>query len=72
MNLKPCEAAMSDEVEQISRLIAARKMGLVKDPTRARLPESLWRRYIGQATELLRSNDVDEVVDLVYLLVQPV
>lgn len=74
VNMHKClglRSPLDSEVEQIARYIAARKMGLMKDPTGARLPDNLWQRYTNQATQLLRSNDADEAADLVDLLVQP-
>jgi len=38
-----------DEVERVARLIAAEKMGLVKDPQGLRLPDDLWRQALPQA-----------------------
>lgn len=37
------------ELEQRARLIAAQKMGLVKDPDGARLPDDLWKQALPQA-----------------------
>lgn len=34
------------EVEKVARAIAAKKMGLVKDPFGLRLPDELWRQAI--------------------------
>jgi hypothetical protein len=38
-----------NEVERVARLIAAEKMGLVKDPEGLRLPDELWRQALPQA-----------------------
>lgn len=60
-----------DDQEAVARYIAARKMGLVKDPTGARLPDSLWHRYRDQAATLLATNDLARALDLIDLLVEP-
>ena len=36
-------------IERSARLIAAKKMGLVKDPEGLRLPDDLWRQALPQA-----------------------
>ena len=38
-----------NEVERIARLIAAEKMGLIKDPHGLHLPDDLWRQALPQA-----------------------
>lgn len=38
-----------NEVERIARMIAAEKMGLIKDPQGLRLPDDLWKQAIPQA-----------------------
>lgn len=42
-----------DSVEWIARYIAAKKMGLVKDPKGLNLPKELWQQCIGDAKEFM-------------------
>jgi|1185.fasta_scaffold1985879_2 hypothetical protein len=44
------------EVERIARLIAAEKMGLVKDPKGLKLPASLWTQCLAQAEAECKAN----------------
>jgi hypothetical protein len=37
-------------IERIARALAARKMGLVKDPRGDKLPDDLWQQMLPQAT----------------------
>jgi hypothetical protein len=45
-----------NEVERVARLIAAEKMGLVKDPQGLRLPDQLWRQALPQAMAECEAN----------------
>ena len=38
-----------DMIERAARAIAARKCGLIKDPTGARLPDDIWQQAIPDA-----------------------
>ncbi len=45
-----------NEVERVARLIAAEKMGLMKDPEGLRLPADLWEQALPQATAECEAN----------------
>lgn len=46
-----------DNVERTARLIAAEKMGLVKDPRGERLPAELWMQCIPAAEAALAEHE---------------
>lgn len=62
---------MMDDTEAVARYIAARKMGLVKDPEGVRLPDDLWHRYRALASDMLTLNGRQRAFDLIDCLVTP-
>lgn len=51
---------MTDTRETLARLIAARKMGLLKDTKGERLPDDLWQQALPDADAYLAAMDHDE------------
>lgn len=60
-----------DDLELTARYIAAKKMGLVKDPEGHRLPDDLWRQCEDQARKLLEITPLDQVMDIIDLTIHP-
>ena len=54
-----------DNVELIARYIAARAMGLVKDPYGHQLPIDSWSRHETQAAGLLKMHSVEEAINII-------
>jgi hypothetical protein len=60
------------EAEKAARRLAAKKMGLTKDPEGLKLPDDLWQQMAEKldflavliATEIIRQNPADSIDDL--------
>jgi hypothetical protein len=54
---------MDERLEPTARKIAARKMGLVKDPDGLKLPDDLWQQALPDAEADLYESDRDAALD---------
>jgi hypothetical protein len=52
-----------DELEIVARKMAAKKMGLIKDPDGLRLPDDIWKQMEAAAEKLLYRQAADAWLD---------